>query len=72
MILIYKTIPAKKIRQEATESISEIVKWFAANSSRTDCTVKLWYGEFITIKRGTQASIAKAVNNAAAAAINHK
>ena len=72
MIIIYKTIPAKKICQEASESIPKLVKWFKANPTREDCNVKMWYGQHFTLKRGNRASIAKAVLAAAETAINHK
>ena len=72
MIIIYNTIPDKEMRQEATETIPRLVKWFKNHPSRHECVTKVWYGEFITIKRGTRASIAKAIHAAVEAAINQK
>lgn len=71
MILIYKTITPEAIRKEATETIPKLVKWFKDNPARNDCFMKVWYGQFLELKRGTRASIVKAVNTAAEAAINH-
>ena len=65
MIIVYKPLTSKQLKDKTAEAITGVKKFFENNPKKKVCRAKLWYGDIHTLKRN---SFEKDIENLAALA----